>query len=449
MTELDARGAATGTGDRSRPRAVLPALCITQITSWGIVYYAFPVLNPAITTDTGWPTGATTAAFSVALLISAFAGIRVGRIIDRRGPCTVMTTGSVLGVASLLIVATAPNLPMFFSGWLLAGFAMAATFYQPAFAALTRWWAPDHVRALTVVTLAGGLASTVFAPLTAALADLMSWRMTYAVLALVLALVTVPAHALALKAPWPKAPPAPAHASDSATVARSRPFWMLAIALTLSAFAVYAVVIALVPLFLQRGYSTSQAAWALGLGGADRPSDAPSTRRSPVAPSDSAHHHTHRFRRHHHRRARTGPRPVHTPDRPLGRSGNGPRQPHLAASHRRCRPMGHHALRAALGTSGRTSHHRLSPRPLCWRRPGRPAGRIFPPLPHTRIHFGSCLPHRTASDVPMMGSELPAHGVSAPPEPSGQSTVFSEQAHGLITRDRLSLIFKVVGLGVR
>lgn len=164
MTKLDAHGAATGTGDRSRPRAVLPALCATQITSWGVIYYAFPVLNPAITADTGWPTGATTAAFSAALLISAFAGIRVGRMIDHRGPRTVMTAGSVLGVASLLVIAAAPNLPVFFTGWLLAGLAMAATFYQPAFAALTRWWAPDHVRALTVVTLAGGLASTVFAP---------------------------------------------------------------------------------------------------------------------------------------------------------------------------------------------------------------------------------------------------------------------------------------------
>jgi MFS family permease len=43
---------------------------------------------------------------------------------------------------------------------------------------------------------------------------------------------------------------------------------MLAAALTLSAFAMYAVVIALVPLLLQRGYTTTQAAWALGLGGA-------------------------------------------------------------------------------------------------------------------------------------------------------------------------------------
>ena len=88
---------------------------------------------------------------------------------------------------------------------------MAATFYQPAFAALTRWWGPDHVRALTVVTLAGGLASTVFAPLTAALADHLSWRHTYLVLAVILAAVTIPAHALALRAALAEAPTRPVH----------------------------------------------------------------------------------------------------------------------------------------------------------------------------------------------------------------------------------------------
>ncbi|MFC8589080.1 MFS transporter, partial [Streptomyces sp. NPDC057217] len=260
---------ATGTGDRSRPRAALPALCATQIVSWGIVYYAFPVLNPQITAATGWPAGATTAAFSLGLVVSALAGIRVGRILDRRGPRTVMTVGSVLGVVSLLIVAAAPNLPVFFAGWAFAGLAMAATFYHPAFAALTRWWAPDHVRALTIVTLAGGLASTVFAPLTAALADHLSWRHTDLVLAAILAAVTIPAHALALRAPWPDAPTSPAHkAADAADVARSRPFLLLAAAFTLSSFAMYAVVVALVPLLLERGYTTTQAAWALGIGGA-------------------------------------------------------------------------------------------------------------------------------------------------------------------------------------
>ncbi|MBC2905519.1 MFS transporter [Streptomyces cupreus] len=271
MTELNTRGggAATGSGDRSRPRAALVALCLTQISSWGIVYYAFPVLNPEITHATGWDAGTTTAAFSLALVVSALAGIRVGRILDRRGPRAVMTTGSVLGTVSLLLVAAAPNVPVFFAGWALAGLAMATTFYQPAFAALTRWWAPDHVRALTIVTLAGGLASTVFAPLTAFLVDHLSWRQTYLALAGLLAALTIPAHALALRAPWPAAPAAAPNTADGVTpVARSRPFWFLAAAFTLSAFAMYAVVVALVPLLLERGYSTAQAAWVLGLGGA-------------------------------------------------------------------------------------------------------------------------------------------------------------------------------------
>ncbi|MEU0060699.1 MFS transporter, partial [Streptomyces sp. NPDC006334] len=158
---------------------------------------------------------------------------------------------------------------IFFAGWTLAGLTMASTFYQPAFAALTRWWPPDHIRALTIVTLAGGLASTVFAPLTALLADHFSRRTTYVLLAVVLAAVTIPAHALALRGPWPKAPrPSASLGGGTAAVARSRSFWLLAAALTLSSFAMYAVVVALVPLLLGRGYSTTQAAWALGLGGA-------------------------------------------------------------------------------------------------------------------------------------------------------------------------------------
>ncbi|MFD5164101.1 MFS transporter, partial [Streptomyces hawaiiensis] len=54
------RGAATGTGDRSRPRAALPDLCVTQIVSWGIVYYANPVHDTESTSSKAWRAGATT-----------------------------------------------------------------------------------------------------------------------------------------------------------------------------------------------------------------------------------------------------------------------------------------------------------------------------------------------------------------------------------------------------
>ena len=103
-----------------------------------------------------------------------------------------MTAGSVLAVPSLLLVAWAPTLPWFYAGWVLAGASMGAVLYPPAFAALTRWYGADHVKALMILTLAAGLASTVFAPLTAALVERYDWRATYLVLAVILAAVTIP-----------------------------------------------------------------------------------------------------------------------------------------------------------------------------------------------------------------------------------------------------------------
>lgn len=75
-----------GAGDRSRFRVALAALCVTRITGRGILCFAFPVLTPHITADTRWFTPATMAVFTAALLVSARAGIPVGRIVDRHGP---------------------------------------------------------------------------------------------------------------------------------------------------------------------------------------------------------------------------------------------------------------------------------------------------------------------------------------------------------------------------
>ncbi len=259
-----------GALSRAGLRRVLAVLCVTEIVSWGVLYYAFPVLAPGLAADTGWSIGTVTAAFSVGLVVSALAGIPAGRWLDRSGPRRVMTTGSLLAVPAVVGIAWAPTLPWFFAAWALAGLAMAGVLYQPAFAALTRWWGPRRVVALTAVTLLAGLASTIFAPLTAALAGPLGWRGTYLVLAAVLAVVTIPAHLLGLRGPWPAPDRAeqPEHADgDPARIARSRPFVLLVVAIALGTFAAFAVVVNQVPLLLERGLSTTAAAWALGLGG--------------------------------------------------------------------------------------------------------------------------------------------------------------------------------------
>jgi MFS family permease len=262
-----------GALSRAVLRRVLAVLCVTEITSWGVLYYAFPVLAPGIAADTGWSIGTVTAAFSLGLVVSALVGIPAGRWLDRFGPRLVMTTGSVLGVPAVLGIAAAPSLPWFFAAWVVAGVAMGGTLYPPAFAALTRWWGPRRVTALTALTLLAGLSSTIFAPLTAALFEHLGWRLTYLVLAVVLGAVTIPAHLFGLRGHWPN----PDHDERSAdavvldrnprAIARSRPFVLLVSSIALGTFTAFAVVVNQVPLLIERGLSTSAAAWALGLGG--------------------------------------------------------------------------------------------------------------------------------------------------------------------------------------
>ncbi|MDI5978202.1 MFS transporter [Amycolatopsis magusensis] len=256
--------------NRGGLRRVLATLCLTEITSWGVLYYAFPVLGPEIARSTGWSLPWITAGFSAGQLTAALVGIPVGRWLDRHGPRWVMTAGSVLGVPAVVLIALAPSLGWFLAAWVVAGVAMGATLYPPAFAALTRWYGPQRVKALTVLTLAAGLASTVFAPLTAALVSHVDWRRTYLVLAVILAVITIPGHLFGLRGPWPAAEGEESGSGlgDPARIARSRAFLVLTAALALTAFGAFAAVVNLVPLLIEQGVSEGTAAIALGLGGA-------------------------------------------------------------------------------------------------------------------------------------------------------------------------------------
>ena len=102
-------------------RRVVAVLSVTQITSWGVLYYAFAALSSSITADTGWSSVAVTGAFSLSQFVAAGIGIWVGRHIDAYGPRRVMTAGSLLAIPAVLAIARAPNLGLFYAGWVLAG----------------------------------------------------------------------------------------------------------------------------------------------------------------------------------------------------------------------------------------------------------------------------------------------------------------------------------------
>jgi MFS family permease len=249
-------------------------LCATEITNWGAFVYAFVVASSTVGATEGWELTRLLGAFTLAQLVAGLAGVWVGRRIDAVGPRALMTAGSILGGVSLVVIATSTSLPAFYAGWLLAGIAMSAILYAPAFAAITGWAGTDvhrRIRALTAVTLVGGLASTFFAPLTAWLLEGTGWRATYLVMAALVA-ATAAAHWWGLRTPWPgthahHAQQGHPHGAGATQPFLTGEFRLLVAAMALGGFCVHAVVVNLVPLLLENGLSLGAAATVMAVGG--------------------------------------------------------------------------------------------------------------------------------------------------------------------------------------
>ena len=277
---------ATSTAARRTPFfygwTILLALSWTELTSWGILYYGFSVFVAPLGAELGWSSVAINGAFSASLLCSGIAAVWIGRLVDRLGPRPIMTAGSILAALLLLSWATVGNLAAFYLIWVGLGVAMAASLYEPAFAAVATWFVTRRARALTILTFVAGLASVIYIPLIAWLIGRLGWRGALVALAAILAVATIPPHALLLRrrpqdlgllpdgAAGAGVPGAAASAVPGASVraaTRSGSFRWLTTGFCLAFFANVAVTVHLIPFLIARGYGAGFAATAAGLVG--------------------------------------------------------------------------------------------------------------------------------------------------------------------------------------
>jgi MFS family permease len=187
-----------------------------------------------------------------------------------------MTLGSCLATALTFAWARVESLPALYGVWLLMGLAMAATLYEPAFAVVVSWFRHGRRdRALLTVTLVAGFASTIFMPIEAWLLERVGWRAALTTLAMVLAVTTIPLHALMLR----RSPiPLDGRGADGARVtvpgmtlgqaARTVVFWVLSVAFFVSNFSTAAVSVHLIPYLIERDYTATVAAAIIGWMGA-------------------------------------------------------------------------------------------------------------------------------------------------------------------------------------
>lgn len=256
--------AATGWGSPALRRATL-TLATSQLVSWGVLFYGFAVAAPAIADDTSWSAGVISGAFALGLLIAGFGAPPIARALARFDPRVVLTAGSIVGTVGMLAFAAAPNPTALYLSWIVIGAAMAATLYEPAMAVLVALDPARRHRTLAVVTVAGGLASTVFAPLAGWLIEIVGWRFALALLGIGGGAVTAVLHAVVL-------PPANAHTIE-AQVAHvpappvDRPLRRLQSAVLFEQAAMIATTAYLISMLLDRGVDLAAAAAALGVTG--------------------------------------------------------------------------------------------------------------------------------------------------------------------------------------
>jgi MFS family permease len=244
------------------PWRTVTALAFSQLVAWGILYYAFAVIQTPMGLENKWTLPQMNGAFSLALAISGLSAYHVGRHIDRQGGRRVMFGGALLAAAGLCGWSQVTALWQFYLAMAVVGVAASMTLYEAAFAVVARLAPTDYRRGITTITLLGGLASTCFIPLTHILVEYAGWRATLLVYAAIMVVICA-AIPLFMLSPSVRATPVAGEKHNServyGTVKRMPAFWLLIAAYVSHAFFYTSLLFNLLPFMSERGFSSAAA----------------------------------------------------------------------------------------------------------------------------------------------------------------------------------------------
>src|SRR5471032_439628 len=86
------------------PWRAVPVLGVTQILSWGTIFYTPVLIVPLIAAERGWSISFAMGGFSIGLLAAGLVSSYVGRGSGRFGGHVVRTRGSVIGTLRLDLI---------------------------------------------------------------------------------------------------------------------------------------------------------------------------------------------------------------------------------------------------------------------------------------------------------------------------------------------------------
>ncbi|WP_178133253.1 MFS transporter [Vineibacter terrae] len=249
---------------------------------------AFSLLLPPILGEFGWQRGVVAGAFSFGFLVSAALSPALGWLMDRRGPKVVMELGVVLMGAGLLLASyvTQPW-HLYATLGVLVGGGSICLGYTGQSLFLPNWFVRRRGLALSLAFAGVGVGSIVLLPWMQAFMDRTDWRTACWTLGVVVLVVLAPLNLLLWRRPEDLGlrPDGDAHSPGATTAGpaanivdpawaaidwtlaralRTSRFWWIAVAYISGLYAWYAVQVHQTKYLVEIGFSTSDAAWALG-----------------------------------------------------------------------------------------------------------------------------------------------------------------------------------------
>jgi predicted MFS family arabinose efflux permease len=165
-----------------------------QIIGWGSSFYLPTILAHDMSADIGLSEEVIYGGVTVMLLVSAALSPSIGRALDRGGARLIMTIGAAITGLALLLLAGCFDLTSYLLAWAVMGGAGAMFLTNSGFVAVAQLAGAGARRAMTILMLFTGSASSVAWPMLSYMNGALGWRMTCIVLAMVQLLVCAPFH---------------------------------------------------------------------------------------------------------------------------------------------------------------------------------------------------------------------------------------------------------------
>lgn len=247
------------------PSLPVVLLMLTQTTLWGVSLSTLGVTAPLLTAELGLPPGMAYAGVTIMFGLGAVTAPAASLFCERFGSYTALALGSLGFAAALLILATSQGLTTYFLAWVVFGVSVNFALTVASYSALVQTFGDAAGDSIATLTLATGLSSTLYWPISQMLVDAAGWRSTYFYYAVGVATLVTGIHAYMA---WRhRKPPRPSAATPGATESfpaplphqRRRSLRLLGAAMAASAFVTSTVAIALIDIYVGMGSARVEA----------------------------------------------------------------------------------------------------------------------------------------------------------------------------------------------